>query len=334
VSAFDTATNLVARTIGDLSMLGWPSGVAVAPDGRMVYVTNCGSGVCVIDRATDTLASTIATGPSSGAAFRDDGANAYVLCPSGLCVVDTGTGAVTATLPVGGSDIAVGRTRLSDLDHFKCYKARTAVGAGAFKPRTVTLSDAFETKTTTVQKPTSVCLPVDTNGEGIIDPAARLECYTIRDVKGQPKFTSRKVQDENTSGTDTLTLTKAGTLCVPARTDGQSTVLKLDNFKCYTAKAAAGTAKFQKRTVTLTDEFETKNTTVVKPVSICNPVDEDGAGITTPLAHLECYKISDVKGQSKFTARNVSAQNAFGSETLTVQKADTLCVPSLSSSVP
>ena len=343
ISVIDTASKTVVATTLDFPF-GFPNFVAITPDGASAWVTNCDLGVCVIDTATNAVTATFATSTTSaynlGIAFTKDGKSAYVACygtPSGACVIDTATHALTATIPVGGSptDIAVASVQLFSLDHFKCYSAKTTPGSARFPKRAVILADEFETKSTTVVKPVSFCTPVDKDGQSIPDAAAHLECYQIKDAKGQAKFAKRNVRVESTQlDVGALTASKSDTLCLPARSDGQSAALGLDNFKCYAAKTAVGTAKFAQRTVTLADEFETKSTKLLKPVSVCNPAGQDGAGITTPLAHLECYRISDVKGQPKFTARNVPVQNAFGSETLTVQKPDTLCVPSLQDDSP
>jgi hypothetical protein len=102
------------------------------------------------------------------------------------------------------------------LDHFKCYRARTPVGASRFTRRTVSVVDDFETKSTVVRKPHSLCLPVDKNGEGIVDRSDRLACYQIKDAPQQPRFTARTVGVANSIGNHTVAATKTTTLCVPS----------------------------------------------------------------------------------------------------------------------
>jgi hypothetical protein len=102
----------------------------------------------------------------------------------------------------------------------------------------------------------------------------------------------------------------------------------VDHYKCYATKDPKGTPKFAPQTVSLADQFETKNTVVSKPVSFCNPVNKAGEGIDDPTAHLTCYAISDVKGQPKFAKRHVEVANQFGTRDMSVTKAKTLCVPS------
>jgi hypothetical protein len=113
-------------------------------------------------------------------------------------------------LPSGADGVPVA----GDLDHYKCYKAGR--GTPRFVRRTVSLADRFETKSTLVLKPDSVCVAVDKNGEGVHDPTAALTCYRIKDTAGQPRFSSHVVQSTNQFGTDLVASFKTRTLCVPS----------------------------------------------------------------------------------------------------------------------
>jgi cysteine-rich repeat protein len=221
--------------------------------------------------------------------------------------------------------------KLEELDHFKCYPAKTAPKTPKFESRDVTLVDQFETRLSTVVNPAKLCNPVDKNEEGVFDQTAHLACYATKDVKTnpkQPKFAARNLQIENQFGSQQLTISAAKSLCVPSEKDGVDSLLRLDHFKCYGAKTTKKTPKFQQRDVLLVDQFETKNTTVLKPIGLCTPVDKNSEGIRTPSQHLTCYSIKDVKGQDKFEKRNALVDNQFGQQTLTVTKPNTLCVPS------
>jgi hypothetical protein len=198
----------------------------------------------------------------------------------------------------------------------------------------VLLVDQFEEKLTAVLRPYRVCNPADKNGEGINDPTAHEMCYQIRDAGGQPRFLRRDVQVVNQFGEQVLTVLRPESLCVPAEKDGVPSALNVDRFKCYKAKGKSGTARFAARDVDLSDQFETKRTTVQKPFLVCNPVDSEGQGVQNPACHLVCYKIKDAPGQPRFTARDVSVQDEFNTESVTAfrntcRKASLLCVPSL-----
>ena len=242
----------------------------------------------------------------------------------------TATGTRTAT-PTGTATPTVSATPTAApavVDHYKCYKAKTAPGSAAFVSREVTLTDAFESKTTEVLTTEEFCNPVDENGQGIDDVSAHLQCYTIRDAHGQPTFDSRAVDIENEFGEQHLMARRSHSLCVPSEANGAPSTLNIDRFKCYDAQKPAGEPVFSPRQVLLTDLFESKLTRVVKPVRICKAVDENGEGVISPAAELHCYQIKDVSGQPRFVRRDVTSDNEFGSERLSVQKATVVCVPS------
>jgi hypothetical protein len=70
----------------------------------------------------------------------------------------------------------------------------------------------------------------------------------------------------------------------------------------------------------LADMFETKSTSIIKPVAVCAAADKNGEGVVDPTAHLACYRIKDTAGQAKLAQQNVSVGNQFGGETQTITK--------------
>jgi len=76
--------------------------------------------------------------------------------------------------------------------------------------------------------------------------------------------------------------------------------------------------------VTLSDQFQERTTTLLKPMHYCNPVDKNGEGISNPAWHLTCYKAQKavkIKPQ-------VLTVDQFGRQALSVQKQTTrVCVP-------
>jgi hypothetical protein len=109
---------------------------------------------------------------------------------------------------------------------------------------------------------------------------------------------------------------------------GQCPAAATDHFQCYDAKTAPGTPNFMPRDVTLADQFWSRWVTVQKPKALCNPVDKDGEGIHDPTAHLTCYELKEIGGQPPFQRRDVLVEDQFGRLILSVEKAQTLCVPS------
>jgi YVTN family beta-propeller protein len=126
VSVIDTATNSVSATIGNAAVLfNHPSGPALTPDTRFLYVANRGSldrvpgsTVSVIATAANTLAATVELAPGSGpysVAITPDGAVAYVAnqFADTVSVIDTAKAladpstAVIKTIPVGPYPVGV-----------------------------------------------------------------------------------------------------------------------------------------------------------------------------------------------------------------------------------
>jgi hypothetical protein len=103
-----------------------------------------------------------------------------------------------------------------NLDHFKCYRARPKPGARRFTRRKLTLTDAFEEKTTVVLKPEAFCAAVDVDGEGFAYPEASLSCFRIKDAPGQARFARRDVAIADAFGSAVGTATRAQVLCLPS----------------------------------------------------------------------------------------------------------------------
>jgi YVTN family beta-propeller protein len=113
VKVLDIATNTVAATVPMDNSID----VAVAPDGRHVYVTSF-EGVTVIDAAGHTVAAAIdvAKGSTSttgrGLAFSPDGTKAYVTSGgmNAVAVIDTAARTVIATVGVGVDPVGIAVT--------------------------------------------------------------------------------------------------------------------------------------------------------------------------------------------------------------------------------
>lgn len=102
-----------------------------------------------------------------------------------------------------------------------------------------------------------------------------------------------------------------------------------DHFVLYDVKTTKGTAKFENLTVTLADQFEAGDFEVKKPVSLGNPADKNGEGITDPDTHLVGYMIKPLKGQpAHIPVIGIRVVNQFGEIFLDTKKPDRLLVPS------
>jgi hypothetical protein len=181
----------------------------------------------------------------------------------------------------------------------------------------VTLRDQFDTTAGTsarVLKPLFLCNPTAKNGEPLYEPTGHLACYRLK-----PKKSERTVAIRNQFGQKSITIKKSTMLCLPTEKNTEGEPQQLDHFKCYTAKFP----KTQPRTVTLVDQFGTRQEQVTKPVVFCNPVSKNGEPIHNPLTHLECYAI-----QPQAVKQTVTARNQFGEQTVKTKKTALLCLPS------
>jgi hypothetical protein len=213
--------------------------------------------------------------------------------------------------------------RVGGLDDFKCY-----VTGGKVEKRTVALADEFESKQTLVRKPVWACNAAATEGEGIRSADAHLACFAIKDAKTtprQPPFQRRSATLQNRFGSVTVTVKGPGALCLSSGR-GAPAPPDLDHFKCYRVRGGGG-----RKTVTLADEIESKRTLVLKPATLCNPVDTDGEGMRDAAWHLLCYAIRDAKTrpkQPKFRKQTVTLMNEFGQQALRLRKTALICVAS------
>jgi hypothetical protein len=99
----------------------------------------------------------------------------------------------------------------------------------------------------------------------------------------------------------------------------------LDPFLCYKAKAAKGTPAFDPLTVSLSDEFETADAELAKPVSICRPSELDGAEVGDLDAQLGGYQLKSGLKHEKRTG--IAVATAFGDLILDTVKAERLMLP-------
>ncbi|MBW2373533.1 MAG: hypothetical protein JRF70_13455 [Deltaproteobacteria bacterium] len=105
-----------------------------------------------------------------------------------------------------------------NIDHYKCYKAKTSKGTPKFVGAFFSSQDQFEpAKGYDLKKITRVCLPVDKDGEGIINPGWNLLCFSAKPTKGEEKHEARtRIHTNNQFGPEVLDTKKEDDLCLPA----------------------------------------------------------------------------------------------------------------------
>jgi len=225
--------------------------------------------------------------------------------------------------------------KLGRLDHFKCYSIKAKE---RFAPRTVALADQFQATGATVARPLTLCAPVSKNGGKVVAPAAHLKCYAIKSAgeAAKPKPAEVEVGVRNQLGSMNLAVLQPLSLCAPTlkrRLKPQAPPApprgripsSPDHFTCYAVRPKD---PFQQRTVSLSDQFEVERATVLRPLSLCAPVEKNGVKIRDSVTHLTCYAIQDRRRTEKPGGRLVVTRNQLGVETLTVLRPQSLCVPS------
>jgi hypothetical protein len=110
----------------------------------------------------------------------------------------------------------------------------------------------------------------------------------------------------------------------------------VDHFLCYKTKPTNGSERFTPRPVSLADQFDAaaRNFDVTRPLSLCNPADKEGEGITDPNTHLKGYQIkltTTDPPQAPDVKHAVRVTNQFGEVLLDTLRPDRLLVPTAKS---
>ena len=210
------------------------------------------------------------------------------------------------------------------LDHFKAYKLPPDL-----QPLNahVMLKDQFGPlpQPRIVLNPFRFANPVDKERNNIhtpiTNPESHLKLYNLNQITGEPL---RSIIVKNQFGPQVLQVQASRLLAVPTSESDGGQFHNLDHFQCYDCAGQPVNVA-----VNLIDEFHTENNVgVLQPRFLCNPVEKYFGpvvtGIMHPDDHLVFYAIS---GQPAFNIA-LSTSNQFGAESLPVQEADMLGVPS------
>ena len=289
-----------------------------------------GSSVCHWDTSLtpDELMEPFYTGPN-----HDPGLAIAALQDIGWTVNRPPTTMVTST-----STTSTSTTTLPPMDRFLCYKVKQTKGTPKLtEVRGVNLVDQFETTTTDVIKPKVLCNPAALNGATLLDADTHLVGYSIQ---GTPAHVQqRTIQVTSSFGAffvdtiepDRLLTPSAKSLAGPPAVPDFATH-DVDRFKCYKIKRIAGSpAPYKGLYVTVVDQFTSAKTFAIKkPKQLCNPVDQNGAGIKNEAGHLVCYSLKPAEEQQKHVRRaGVYVANEFGTSSFDTKKEELLCMPAL-----
>jgi hypothetical protein len=207
---------------------------------------------------------------------------------------------------------------------FKCYRVKEP-GRRTFRRQDVTLLDQFDdsSSSATVLAPYELCAPASKDEEPVTDEDSHLLCYKIR--SWAPRV-ARFVTDTDQFGDENLRVGPAVELCLPAIKNDEGTADE-NHFQCYQARPSRGIPLPFPIRVELEDQFETKDTDLLRTSLHCNPVDKNGGGIPYPSRHLKCYNIQDASEQDPFPGERVTTSDQFGPLTLQVGTPTRFCEP-------
>jgi hypothetical protein len=191
-------------------------------------------------------------------------------------------------LALGGSAVHAQGTPPTAVDHYHIYNVDPPYTYGL----PVILTDQFGTVQVPVLDLERFGVPVNKNNEGIIDTVLHYSWWRINDPEPP-----RIVLVGNQFGQDQQwTLYDAQFLLNPALKNfdpatGQHPPTGVNHYKCYTAVGPP-----VQKTVTLTDQFGTRDGIIMEPQFLCTPTQKvDPAGVVYPIAdpitHLACYVI-------------------------------------------
>jgi hypothetical protein len=110
----------------------------------------------------------------------------------------------------------------TDVDHYKCYKAKPALGEPRFAPPSPpSVTDQFFTggQAVEVKRVTKLCNPVSRDSSVVNHPESHLVCYKVKLPQGTPRFIPQTVSTNNQIRADVLIASRVAELCLPALKD-------------------------------------------------------------------------------------------------------------------
>jgi hypothetical protein len=200
------------------------------------------------------------------------------------------------------------------VDQYKCYKA----SGGKPLADAIAYTDALGS-TTVARQPASHLCNAATDGGPVEDDRRHLTCWRARQTQTTPRRTL-KLKDRFGSGT--FTLSKPIAYCAPSEELANPASADLDEYACYRARGP----KRAPQALTLTDPFETRGTSVLKPYSVCVPASRGGAPLIDADANLVCYKLKEAP-TPELATHAITLSSPLGGEALRTSRRRLLCVP-------
>ncbi len=268
--------------------------------------------------------------------------------PGGAGTGTPGTGGIptsTTSAPPLGTPTPLSTPSIQNLeaalDDFLCYATKLTRGGPRFTPALgVRLNDTLGSTRFNVRKPTRLCAPADKDGNGIVDPIANLERYTLQRMRGTPRYARSTRRVVTALGTLSLDTIRPDQLLVPTAESAvaQPTALDaashhVDHYKCYQVRVTRKTPKLPlELQVTVTDLLSSgaRRLKVKPPTRLCVATDKEPEGVENPSGHLLCYPVKPVRGEPKHVKqRGLYLGNDLGATRLDTLRESELCLPAL-----
>ena len=243
---------------------------------------------------------------------------------AGFCGGQPPAGGTALTLEQGPGLQHGFRPATARLEHFTCYSAPPSTKV---RPRSVTLTDQFGSRTTKVRRGISLCNPARKGREpAVVNKRDHLRCYAT----DRGPLSGVTVLLRNQFGPFQADVRAPSSLCLPSTKQivkkgnppPPKGAFRLDHFQCYAIRPAGS---FKSRTVPVRDQFGTRKLSVSRPFQLCAPVKKNRTIVKNPVQHLVCYRAS----RAKKIGRRVSVHNQFGGEITNTKFLNQLCVPTL-----
>jgi hypothetical protein len=217
-------------------------------------------------------------------------------------------------------------------DAVLCYAARPAAGSAPFVRQAVVATDVVDgARSLDVSAPRRMCLPADL-GSGVGQPGIGLRQYKAKRTRGAPPPSG----DANvgvTNGLGAMRLerrAKPVALLVPAAFDTTTAPsppgADLDRYRCDKARVVPGTAAPLGTILDLTDARGPLRVQIVKPTTLCTPVDAFGETIADAATALACFKVRSAPPRP--STPGVHVADALSATTVRLDSPIELCLPS------
>ncbi len=154
--------------------------------------------------------------------------------------------------------------------HLQCYRIHDAAGQRRFDAHDVTADDDFGSKQLSARHSSLLCVP--SLQDGVPSPLRldHFKCYKARVASGSPAFAARTTTLTDELESKVMKVKAPATIC-NAVDDGDGLINPGSQLFCYTIKQASGQTRFQRSSLTASNDFGSEQLGIQKPQMVCLP---------------------------------------------------------------